>query len=115
MLYLYDLHSAVASQVQSLVYGALLLGQFGQGEPERRLRPGLRGGVDDAHLADLAQLLQQRQQRTLDPPAIQVTPQQAAEHQRQHAVEAYRSLKTGGGSGKHGKASLSYKSEGKSH
>ena len=30
-------------------------------------------------------------------------------------VLTYRSLKTGGGSGKHGKASLSYKSEGKSH
>src|SRR5512135_3823655 len=87
MLYLYDLHSSVASQVQSLVQGALFLGQFGQGELDRRLRPGLSGGVDDAHFADLAQLLQQRRQRTLDPPTIQFTPQQTAEHQSQYAVE----------------------------
>src|SRR4051794_8067085 len=87
MPYLYDLYSAVASQVQSLVQGALLLGQFGQGELERRLCTGLGGGVDDTYFADLAQLLQQRRQRTLDPQAIQFTPQQAAEHQRQHAVE----------------------------
>ena len=87
MLYLYDLHASVASQVQSLVQGALLFGQFGQGELERRFRPGLSGGVDDAHFADLAQFLSQRRQRTLDPPAIQFTPQQATEHQGQHAVE----------------------------
>ena len=37
MLYLYDLHGAVAAQVQRLVQGTLLLAQFRQGHLERRL------------------------------------------------------------------------------
>src|SRR5512135_2852881 len=87
MLYLYDLHGAVAAQVQSMVQGTWLLAHFRQGHLERRLRPGRCGGVDDAHLADLPQLLPQRRPRPTDPPAIELTPQPTAQHQRQHAVE----------------------------
>src|SRR4051794_10302099 len=73
--------------IAGLIKPALLLGETGS----RHLHPGWLAltptGGHDPHLADLTQVLQQRRDRPLDPLAVKLTTQQAAQQQGQHTVE----------------------------